>query len=173
MAYLTPAYYPNKAKLYEELNRVLQPWNCNFTVVKESEEWRIQLTTMLAGHHMVLKNGLRYVLGFKEEELRATPYTAVYDADLSRGNFAMFIYCDMVEPLLVGDSMVPLLRTTHLTSTEYGAIVNQVFNPPLYVSIGKTLVNTIEIDIRTDTGDPFPLTKDGKVILILHVKYDK
>ena len=168
----SPGYYPTKQKLCEELNHMLESRQIAFSLVHEGEGNRIQLSRMPSTHRIILGNGLHYVMGFKDMELKKAPHTAVYKADLNRGNYAMFVYCDIVEPILVGDSLVPLLRTTHLTSSEHGAIVNQVFNPPLYMKIGKTLVNTIEVDIRTDTGEPFPLTADGKVILTLHVTFD-
>ncbi len=111
------------------------------------------------------------MLGFKEAHLIENK-KADYKVELTRGACSMFVYCDMVESIMVGDVNVPLLRTTHLHTAEQGAIVNHVFNPPMYMKLSKTIVNMIEIDIRTDTGEAFPLSSHGKLILTLHFVYD-
>jgi len=78
----------------------------------------------------------------------------------------------IMEHLMVGDSQAPLLRTTHLHNSEHGAVDNEVFNPALYVRICKPHIGVIEVDIRTDSGAPFPLSAEGKLILTLHFKRD-
>jgi hypothetical protein len=47
-----------------------------------------------------------------------------------------------------------------------------VFNPALYVRICKPHISVIEVDIRTDSGAPFSLSAEGKLILTLHFKRD-
>lgn len=167
-----PGHYPNKKKLVEELNRYagyggMKFGAIAFSVVTEGEERRIKLVALPTGWRLVLINGMHITLGYSEVQLRG-PQTAEMKADLTRSGTAMFVYCDLVEPVIVGDSLVPLLRTTY-NSGDHGTIINRVFNPPIYLKTGKTYVNAIEIELRTDTGDPFPLMKDAKVILTLHL----
>jgi hypothetical protein len=170
-----PGYYATEEKLCEELNRVLHttqfPTN-TFSITGVGAEKRFQLDFLPPERRLVLLNGLQFVLGFKNMELAKPPLTAPFKADLVRGSFAMFIYCDIVEHLMVGDSQAPLLRTTHLHNSEHGAVVNQVFNPAHYVRICKPHISVIEVDIRTDSGAPFPLSTEGKLILTLHFKHD-
>jgi hypothetical protein len=64
----------------------------------------------------------------------------------------------------VGDSYDSLLR---IVPRQYGEVVQQIFDPPLYLKVGKREVNQIEIDIRTAKGEPYPL--EGKVYLTLHL----
>jgi hypothetical protein len=113
---------------------------------------------------------MNYVLGFKQVEFVRGGVTAEFRADLNRGTAAMMIYCSLCEPTVVGDSVVPLLRISHLTPTaEHGAVVNQQFNPPIHIPVACVgLVNSVEIDLRTDSGEEFALSHDGKVLLTLH-----
>jgi hypothetical protein len=55
--HLKPAFYPNKKRLCEEMNRLLQPWGITFSVVVEHEDKRIQLTNLDSKYHLELKNG--------------------------------------------------------------------------------------------------------------------
>jgi hypothetical protein len=167
-----PKYFVTPEKLVAALNSLLTAEsNIKFEVVIEEEEKRVQLMSLPANKKLIMKQGMQFVLGYRQSELTKLK-KADFKVDLSRGAFSMFVYCDMVEPIMVGDASVPLLRTTHLHAKEYGATVNQVFNPPMYMKICKSQVNMIEIDIRTDTGEPFPISKRGKLILTLHFLND-
>ena len=167
----TPGYYPNVSKLCDELNKKLAAQNISFSVVKSGAgEERVKLDTLPSSHRLALRNGMHYVLGYREDQLKRAPHTAQFAADLGRGSFATFLYCDMLQEIVVGDSMSPLLRTTHLSGAKHGEIVNQVFNPALYMRIAKNYMNTIEIRICTDSGEDFPLNENGKLLLTLHFK---
>jgi hypothetical protein len=167
-----PKYYPTVEQLMKSINSQLTLFrNISFKIVKDDLSSYAQLTNLPSHHQVKFKNGMQFVLGFKETHLSENK-KADYKVELTRGAFSMFVYCDMVESIMVGDANVPLLRTTHLHTAEQGAIVNHVFNPPMYMKLSKTIVNMIEIDIRTDTGDVFPLSSHGKLIVTLHFVND-
>ncbi len=97
--------------------------------------------------------------------------TAEFRSNLTRGTTAMLIYCSLCRPTQVGDSFIPLLRVAHITPTnEHGAVINHQFNRPIHIPVagGGNMVNAIEIDLRTDSGEEFPLTQDGKLLMTLH-----
>lgn len=81
---------------------------------------------------------------------------------------ALYVYCNMVEPNYVGDSLSPLLR---VVSTEgvAGEISTMTYANPMYHSVKKSLVHDIEIDIRDDTGEPVQFTS-GRVVVVLHLR---
>jgi hypothetical protein len=88
----------------------------------------------------VFKNGMDYVLGFKNRESSIAHESAQFAADLIRDTTTLMVYCS--------HSQVPLLRVTHLPSTEHGAVVHQVFKPIIYIPINCIgAVNVIEIDL--------------------------
>lgn len=83
----------------------------------------------------------------------------------------LFVYSDIVEPQIVGDVMTPLLRIIPLDPSKYiyGANKMHVFSPPHYISVMRREFDTIEIDIRTSTGQKIPF-QFGTVCLKLHFK---
>ena len=50
-----------------------------------------------------------------------------------------------------------------------GEIISQTYDSPHYISLKQKLVDTIEIDIMGDTGQPIPFVS-GKVIVKLHFR---
>ena len=68
----------------------------------------------------------------------------------------VYIYCDLVEQVLVGDTKAPLLRivsrSTDMTSSlDY--IEHVTFNPVQYVPLQKKCFDTITINLMMDTMD--------------------
>jgi hypothetical protein len=145
-----------------------------FGLINDAEDRKhFRVERLPPQHRLVLTNGMRYVLGFKQVELTTidTAVKSAFSVDMKRGAFAMFIYCDICEPICVGDLVASLLRTAHhTTSKERGSVTHQVFDPPIYIPICKRWVNTIGIDIRTDTGEIFPFSPDAKFLMTLHFK---
>ena len=145
----------------------------DFSVIGKVDNKRIQVNTLPESQYLELKNGLHYVLGFKDTIIKTTPYKGQFKADLSRGSFSMYIYTDMIEHIMVGDTLAPLLRTNYLPYATHGSTLNNVFNPAYYMPLNKSVINVIEIDIRTDSGDPFPLDPSSKLVLTLHFRRDE
>ena len=70
----------------------------------------------------------------------------------------MYVYCDIIQPQMVGDVMAPLLRIVNIDNTShvFGTQRACVFNTPHYVPVMVTTFGNVEIDIRLDTGKPVP-----------------
>lgn len=81
----------------------------------------------------------------------------------------LFVYCDIIEPQIVGDVMTPLLRIIPLDPSKYiyGANKMYVFSPPHYLPVMRREFDTIEIDIRSSTGQSIPF-QFGTVCIKLH-----
>lgn len=81
----------------------------------------------------------------------------------------LFVYSDIVEPQIVGDVMTPLLRIIPLDPSKYiyGANKMHVFSPPHYLFVMRREFDTIDIDIRTSTGQKIPF-QFGTVSIKLH-----
>jgi len=76
-----------------------------------------------------------------------------------------------LEHIPVGDTKAPLLRIVH-TASKSGDIVHMIYEKPLYVPLQQKNFDSIEIDIRSDTGNPIPF-EYGKVIVTLHFRLSK
>lgn len=82
-----------------------------------------------------------------------------------------FIYCDILEPQIVGDTNAKLLRVVSADNSKYmyGAQKMKIFSPPHYIPVLKRGFENIEIDIRTETGESVPFSF-GTVCVKLHFK---
>ena len=80
----------------------------------------------------------------------------------------MFVYCDVVEHVPVGDTMAPLLRTV-IVRGNHGDQIADSFVNPMYLPVQKKSFGSIEVNIMTDTGDPIPFV-DGCSTVTLHFK---
>jgi len=96
------------------------------------------------------------------------------------GNFAipknindvnsLYIYSDIIEYQYVGDTYAPLLRVIAVENNlHFGDNVDVIYNSPHYVPLMRNLLDTIEIDIRNDSGDPIYFN-GGKVMIKLHFR---
>lgn len=89
-------------------------------------------------------------------------------SDITEGFTALYVYADVVQNRIVGDSMVPLLRVVPVERIAKKSYINWVrFHHIQYVAVNKTLQDTVEINIRRDNGDIVPFAS-GKVVLTLH-----
>ena len=93
----------------------------------------------------------------------------VYDSH--RGFYSLFVYCDVVEPTVVGYFKVPLLRTVNIDGIE-GLTVNRIYQNIQYVPLHRKQFDTIEIDIRDEVGRKAPF-ECRKVIVTLHFRLRK
>lgn len=83
----------------------------------------------------------------------------------------LFVYCDMVEHGIVGDTAAPLLR---IISSPDGnkEHITKTFDHVHYKPVRAGEIHTIEINIRDDMGDPIPFS-GGRVVVILHLRRRK
>jgi len=87
------------------------------------------------------------------------------EPNLSSNIRSVYVYCDLLEYVPVGDTKAPLLRIVD-KSIELEGNVHRVFNSTLYVLLQKKCFDTVEIDMMVDTGDPLPfLSRKSFVVL--------
>jgi len=81
---------------------------------------------------------------------------------------SLFVYCDILEHVPVGDTLAPLLRCVNIEG-ESGKRVGTTFTVPMYIPVQKKVFDSVEINIMTETGDPAPFV-DGCSTVTLHFK---
>ena len=82
----------------------------------------------------------------------------------------MFIYSNIVEPVIVGDVNVPLLKSVWLDKYEEDELVQIIVRNPMYLPISTSCINNIEINIRDDVGQLINFAQDAKTHLTLHFR---
>jgi len=75
------------------------------------------------------------------------------EPNLSSNIHFVYVYCDLLEHVPVGDTKAPFLRIVD-KSTDLEGNVHRVFNPTLNVPLQKKCFDTVEINMMIDTGDP-------------------
>ena len=82
---------------------------------------------------------------------------------------SMYIYSDICEYQLIGDSQAPLLGILpidgHHKQQRYWSFV-----PPYYIGVTRAFLSEIELRICTDTGDLLPFTNDSTVVVRIHFR---
>ena len=114
---------------------------------------------------------LARILGFDAdvhysgERVRATRLPDLKPPEAVR---SMYVYCDLLEHVMVGDTKAPLLRIVDKPHTYVGN-VHHILSPILYVPLQKKSFDTIEINIMTDSGQPVHFA-DGKSFVVLELR---
>lgn len=131
---------------------------------------RLKVKKLIRGTEIHLKNGLEHILGFKETTLKVMDEMAYYRINLNRGIFALFVYIDIVQYSIVGQSMSRLLRIVHLPDTTFGKVHCHSPSTPIYLPLAKTSFDTVEVKICDAYGRLIPF-QGSKVILTLSFQH--
>ena len=91
-------------------------------------------------------------------------------ADVNRGMTGLFIYTNVVDRHLVGDSFVPLLRVVpmHCSESPFENVAVE-FSNVQYHEVGNFHGREIEVQVRRDTGKTVNFNA-GKVLVVLHFR---
>ena len=100
------------------------------------------------------------------------PYTYRKEAEhvvqMDQGFDTIYVYTDVVESRIVGDSVAPLLRALPVGG-RHGETVSDRFTNIHYVPLLYSHFKSIEIDIRDDIGRRVPF-EYGRVTVTLHFR---
>ncbi len=107
-------------------------------------------------------------LGFDCDEWYHGMMYSPHRYDISRGFHALYVYCNICEPQIVGDVYAPLLRSIAIKGNR-GEHVIKTYAEPHYIPVTDRQVDNIEINIKDDTGVDVPFMR-GKVVCKLHFR---
>ena len=91
--------------------------------------------------------------------------------DVNAGINSLYVYCDILEHVPVGDTKAPLLRIVNAGGSSH-EVVHLAFDKPRYSPLQKKNFDSIEIDIRDCFGDAIPFVS-GQVVVILEFNRGK
>ncbi|GBN12548.1 hypothetical protein AVEN_209122-1 [Araneus ventricosus] len=108
---------------------------------------------------------LKYLLGFSQQTFDHGDYKSEYVLVLRAGITEVYVYCDIVSPSLVGDSLASILKIIPVANEHSEQIVRN-FSVPLYFRVKKQFFDVLEIEMRTSSGTPikFIASKTNLVI---------
>ena len=98
---------------------------------------------------------LSVMLGFGGKEPIIKKMTeSPYAADLTVVS-TIYVYCDIVEPQIVGDTSAQLLKSIPAQG-KFADVIAKTFTNIQYVPIRTKSFEVVEVLLRSDTGDPVP-----------------
>jgi hypothetical protein len=118
-------------------------------------------------YKMIIPAKLQYMMGFDQQRIEETKL-AVYPPDIRGGMDSLFVYCDLVEPQIVGNSLQQLLRIVPIKG-HHGDYISSVFVAPHYIRILCRSFSSVEIIIKTDANLLVPF-EFGKCLVKLHFR---
>ena len=184
--FLPEAHYQSVAEIIMTLNETLSKFFQLKGLTHDTIQFKYDPLTEyvtykgLYGYGINLSRELLEILGFpqdvvlphrKESDEQSQTFhevPATFKSSIDRGFHALYVYCSICKPQIVGDIYAPLLRTVAVKGKR-NEHVTIAYNPPHYVPVGIREISEIEIDIRDDTGGIVPFTF-GKVVCKLHFK---
>ena len=97
-----------------------------------------------------------------------------YSADITAGRHVMFVYINVIEYQTVADTKAPLLRIlpveTRLRNgsiVEVGTLNHRTFKDLQFKSLLGNNIQSINIQLRSDSGDLIPFVGNGRTVLTL------
>lgn len=138
-----------------------------FRIAMDTIDQRVTLT-ITPGLRLQLSPMLMKLLGFESTHFSEGKHIGRNMADVRQGFYSIYVYCPLVEPQMVGDSRVPLVRIVPIQGSP-GHVTSKEFQPIHYVPLQQRQFQEIEIMLRDDTGNPIPFER-GKVVVTLHFR---
>ena len=176
-------YYTNIEELTDRINTSFIVFGVDNGIAAMPQLRLDKLTRKISIHifdgmRIFFSPGLGNILGYNEKEdfinVYGIPDTVLtlHDTYNTEVNCqSLFVYCDILEQVIVGDTKAPLLRSLSV-SGKHGNIVREVFDKPMYVPIQKKHFESIDIDISSDFGEPVSFV-NGKSSVTLHFRMSK
>lgn len=96
--------------------------------------------------------------------------TSIRSYDISAGIHSLYIYCDIIEPSFVGDTLANVVRSVNINQDDsFGKDCENIFNPIQYHKLSKSYFRRISIGLYDDSGEIIPF-KFGRTKIVLHFK---
>ena len=161
-------YYSSMEGLIKATNTALaKDVNDNIVLTYNSVTGKVTVK-LKNGYQLGLIGRLSVVFGFGGKDTKVLKMTeSPYVADLAAMS-TIYIYCNIVQPQIVGDTNAQLLKSIPVAGT-FGDIITKTFTNIQYVPIQRKSFEDVEILLRSDTGDPVPFER-GKVVTTLHFR---
>jgi hypothetical protein len=156
--------YDTAATLIRDLN-VISNRKCYLMTYDEAAK-QATVKVFEAGVTLMFSDALANALGFNNKFFKG-PNTYVGERITDEPS-TMYVYCDLIEHVTVGDVRVPLLRTFGMEKST-NDVVHRTFPNLVYVPLQKKQFDSVEMNIMNDTGETMPFAS-GKSVVLLHFR---
>lgn len=118
-----------------------------------------------------LSANLANMLGFGNETLTFGETRGKLHCDIEEGFNSLYVYSNLVEPQIIGDTKAPLLRVVNVSNSakNWGNSLVKGFQHIQYLPVIASGTDTIEMLIRRDDGGEISF-QNGKCCAVVHLK---
>ncbi|GFW23025.1 uncharacterized protein F54H12.2 [Trichonephila clavipes] len=144
------------------------PKNPNRFIINYNKATKRVKINAVQGSSLHLEN-LGELLGFKRNAIIIGNMKSEFVAD-AWPNFSVFyVYSDLISPQIVGDTQAPLLRIVH-TKDQDGETISQYYDRPQYLPLVRHSFQTIQSELRLNSGDFVPFERGQTGSGLTHYK---
>ena len=118
-------------------------------------------------YSVVFSSALQRILGFSSPTLHEGMTEAPLPVDMDPLH-SVYVYCDLIEPRIVGDRMAQLLRVVPVEGRS-GEMVTRIYENVHYTPLQRKSFESVEIDIRDSLGEKVPFER-GTLNVTLHFR---
>ena len=157
--------------------------------LSELRNYMLERSSILFKDIIIEKNHLSFILQkdvtrvYFEKELSNhlnIPFKYFYSTDtiktgkiksFERKNYQIYVYSDLIEPIIVGDTKAPLLRTVWVEEKHVSPRVTFVpLKHPMYLPLSKNSINNFEFILRNDVGKSTEFFDRTNTVLTIHLR---
>lgn len=175
---LQTGYYETGDDLVQALNYLIKKQKLAKRVNFKYDQFSSKVSVNIKNALVVASAWLCEMLGFTDITLNpkntgvleysAQDVQAAFPVDMKRGINSLYVYTDIIQDRIVGDSLVPLLRSVPAEG-KHGSINCKEMLRVHYMPIQKKTFHTIHIYITDDTGTLVPF-QGGRSVVTLHFR---
>ncbi len=164
---MIPGYYSSIEAIIQMINGEIKKKTANVPDVFYYDSNSAKVYIRLP-HRMKLLfyHSLNNILGFEKNSYHSHQMASMLPI-LHGGVYSLYVYCNIIKEQRVGAEKYPLLRTLPLNLAKRGQMVSYDFDDRRYCRIKSNMINTIEFEIRDDSGGIVHFG-EGKAMIILH-----
>lgn len=139
----------------------------------KDKKFTLKISNGTTSSYINFSKNIQIFTGLNENYDEEGMFTGKNDYDILGGIDLVYTYCSLVKYTRVGDSLVPVISIHQFQSGKnFGKSHQTEYSPikPIYLPLNTRLIDTIKIDIRTETGMFFPFVGRGEVLILLHIR---
>ena len=138
-------YYTSMSELIKSINTAMEKelGNTNITFSLNPRTHKVNVT-MAKKHYIALYGQLSKMLGFGGGDIKVRKSSESPYLSYLHDTASIFVYCNIVQPQIIGNASVPLLRTIAV-SRKSGDVITETFNNIQYVPVQTKSFENIEI----------------------------
>ena len=88
-----------------------------------------------------------------------------------KSNYEIYVYSDLIEPIIVGDTYAPLLKTIWIEKKHVSDRVTHLsVDHPMYLRVATNCINNVEFNLRHDSGQLVRFLDNTKSCLTVHFR---